>query len=256
MRSNSLFQSSDLGNGNIKWYVNSIEFQAYRIGNNLAPAANASINTNVNNNNSNPNPTNSSTTISNSNSSNNSNNSKRKYSDLSDSQQMRKRRQIKKRVKKSDLLTSFQRVVGMYHATQGGNAVLEDNPFRQLTGDEDEQGLEEKFGSEKFLFILQLVNFFDELLLPPIPKSEFVRKTDVSDKTIAEVADTYKNLTQTIALLSDRILTLERRRQIQQQQQQQQDQQVQQVQIQEQQPQQLQMSQYESNVNVSNNNNR
>lgn len=152
----------------------------------------------------------------------------------------------------------------MYHSTQGGNAVLEDNPFRQLSGDEDEQGLEEKFGSEKFLFILQLVNYFDELLLPPIPKSEFIRKTDMSDKTINEISDTLKNLSQTVALLSDRVLTLERRRQIQQQQQvqahMQQVQLQQQVQIHQQlvqeQQQQMQMSQYESSVNENNNNNR
>lgn len=95
---------------------------------------------------------------------------KRKYSDADN--QQHKRKPLRRKVRKSALLRRFQSTVSLYHQTQGGGAVLEDNLFRSLTGDEDENKLIEKFGQEKFQFVLQLVNYFDDLLIPPLPKSD------------------------------------------------------------------------------------
>lgn len=66
--------------------------------------------------------------------------------------------------RRDSIITMLSNVISNKKKTEGEKSAIFINPFRHLTGREDEAGLREKLGDENFVQIMQVFRYFQDMI--------------------------------------------------------------------------------------------
>lgn len=110
--------------------------------------------------------------------------------------------------KREDLVRLLSQISSKYRDNSAANAVYFRNPFKGC--DETEEKIKNRFGEEKFTLLLQIYNYFEDLLNKGINVNSEKAQRCKSSREITELSKQAETLQRQVDELKNRVAELEK----------------------------------------------